>query len=603
MHGPKTPADEWSDLDRSTKTVVVVDLVESVRLMQRDEAGVIACWLRFVHEVRTELLPARAGRMVKSLGDGLLLEFDSVAAGVAAALELQTRIGSYRLSPPGTQRLQLRVGVHRCEVVRDEHDIYGPGVNLSARIASLAGPGEIVASMSLAEQLVPDVDARLEDMGECWLKHLDQPVHCVRLLHPDRPLRLVPPAAEPREHALTERVQARIAVLSFQVQGGGLLPHDEVIGELLAESLIAQLSRSPELQLISHLSTRQLRQRRLAPEGIGALTGAAYVLTGSVLAQGEQLLIHAELLETRDAAVVWAERLQCRRTELLQVPSPPLHQLATGAHQAVLSTEARRALTQPLPTLEGYSLLAGSLGLLYRSTPQEFQRAREGLELLAERVPRHGAAYAWLAKWHILRIVRGQTDSLERERQEALWRVEQSLERDSASAIAWSLHGLVHGFLDKDLAQADQAYAQALMNNPSEPLAWLFTATLRSWQGRGADAAQAAERALALAPMDPMRYYYESLAAAGFLADGRYAQAQALCLSSLRLNRAHTPTYRVLAIAQMLAGDAEAARATVRQLRALEPQLSVGQYLARYPGTAAQAQLYADALKDAGLPA
>jgi adenylate cyclase len=269
----------------------------------------------------------------------------------------------------------------------------------------------------------------------------------------------------------------------------------------------------------------------------------------------------------------------------------------------VVQCEARRTLRQPLPNLASFSLLLGSVGLLHRAAPQDFGRAREALAELSERVPRHGASYAWLAKWHCLRIIRGLTASPETDRAEAQWRIEQALERDDTSAVAWALRGLVHGFLGKDLEAADAAYATALGHNPNEPLAWLYTATLRSWQGRGTEAAAAAEQALRLSPLDPMRYYFESLAAAGFLADAQYARAAELCRHSLKLNRGHTPTHRVLAISEMLAGRAGAARAAVEELRALEPQLTVSKYLDRYPGgRAPHARVYAEALQEAGLP-
>lgn len=593
--------EDWPELVRATKTIVIVDVVESVRLMQAYESDVIDRWRRFVQEVRVQVLPLHGGRMVKSLGDGMLLEFESVPLAVASAFDMHSRLAAYNLGRPIAAHLRVRTGVHVCEVVRDELDVYGPGVNLAARLAGLAGADEVVASMAVADELIAQVDARIEDMGECWLKHIDQPVHCSKLSPPGF-ISATVPEHRPAAPALTERIYATIAVITFECRGE-FIPDDRVIGELIAEGVIAQLSRSPELQVISHLSTRLLRTRALPMETVASVTGAAYILSGSLFAANEMLLISAELIEVKSGAVIWADRQNCSRAELLLAPSPPLERIANQAHEAILNTEARRALTQPLPTLEGYSLLTGSVGLLHRATASDFQRARDGLELLAERVPRHGAAFAWLAKWHCLRIIRGTTASPQSEKNEAVWRIEQALERDSTSSIAWSLSGLVYGFLGKNLPQADQAYATALQHNPNEPLAWLFTATLRSWQGRGEEAAAAAEKALLLSPLDPMRYYYESLAAAGFLANQQYDRARELCLGSLSLNRSHTPTYRVLAIAQMLAGDGGAARETIQRMLAFEPHLTVGLYLERYPGAGhVHASLYADALREAGLP-
>ena len=174
-------------MQRARKAVVVVDVVESVRLMQQHEDHVIDCWRRFVDDVATHLLPMHAGRLVKSLGDGMLLDFHRVTDAAAVAMAVHRRIQS--ISPPadGDARLRLRCGVHVCDVVVDERDIYGAGVNLTARLATLAEPGETVVSQAARDEMVVGLDGQLEDMGECFVKHLDEPVHAFRLL-PVEPL-------------------------------------------------------------------------------------------------------------------------------------------------------------------------------------------------------------------------------------------------------------------------------------------------------------------------------------------------------------------------------------------------------------------------------
>ena len=160
---------------------MVVDVVESVRLMQAHEADVIDRWLRFVNEVQTQVLPARGGRIVKSLGDGLLLEFELVPSAAAAALDLQRRITPHNANRGADAAIMLRAGVHVAEVVTDERDIYGSGVNLAARLATLAGPGEVIVSDQVHAMLVPGIDADVEDLGDCFLKHIEGPIRAYRL--------------------------------------------------------------------------------------------------------------------------------------------------------------------------------------------------------------------------------------------------------------------------------------------------------------------------------------------------------------------------------------------------------------------------------------
>jgi adenylate cyclase len=178
-----TPAEppQWPELPRERRTLVVVDVVESVRLMQAHEADVINRWRRFVHEVQTQVLPPHGGRLVKSLGDGLLLEFADVSLAIAAALDVQARLPAYNIGRAADAALFLRVGAHEAEVVVDKLDVYGAGVNLAARLAGLAGPGEIVVSAAVRHQLTDGLDAEFEDLGDCYLRNVALPVRAFRV--------------------------------------------------------------------------------------------------------------------------------------------------------------------------------------------------------------------------------------------------------------------------------------------------------------------------------------------------------------------------------------------------------------------------------------
>ena len=160
---------------------MVVDVVESVRLMQANEADVIDRWRRFVREVRTEVLPAHGGRLVKSLGDGLLLEFESVPPAVAASLEIQRRIAPYNLEREPCATIAMRIGIHIADVVVDDMDVYGSGVNLAARLGELAAPGEVVASAEARDALTEGLDADVHDLGECFVRHLVEPIRAYRV--------------------------------------------------------------------------------------------------------------------------------------------------------------------------------------------------------------------------------------------------------------------------------------------------------------------------------------------------------------------------------------------------------------------------------------
>jgi class 3 adenylate cyclase len=280
---------DWPELRQQRRAIVVVDVVESVRLMQANEADVIDRWRRFVNEVRTQVLPKHGGRLVKSLGDGLLLEFETVPAAVASTLEFQSLIGNYNAGRHASQHFALRIGVNVSDIVVDDDDIYGVGVNLTARLAGLASPGEIVVSPEVRDGLVDGLDADLEDMGECYLKHLEQPVRAFRLGR----------AAAPRlpvfEQDDEKDMRAVVAVVPFEFHGGLQGAEFDAIGELIADGVIALLSKSASVRLISRLSSSAFRGRGTELETVAQRLGAAYVLSGSYQCVGTRVALVAEI--------------------------------------------------------------------------------------------------------------------------------------------------------------------------------------------------------------------------------------------------------------------------------------------------------------------
>jgi adenylate cyclase len=583
------------ELIRARRAIVVVDVVESVRLMQEDEAGFIDRWRRFVHAVRTDVLPQHGGRMVKSLGDGMLLEFGTVPSAAAAALRMQVLAST--IDAAGTQALlPLRMGLHPSDITIDADDIYGAGVNLTARLATLARPGEIVLSAQAREELIHGFDADLEDMGECWLKHMDQPVRAWRATPPT--------AAQPlmRADDLVHH-QASIAVLPFVLHG----PADDqgrLLGELLAEDVASWLARVPHLTIVSCLSTQSLRQRRAAYPAMAQLLGVKYLAHGRCVRDGSRLRIEVQLIEGDSGRMVWNGTERMAADELSHGHAPVAQALASGLSKALLGTEAARVSITSLPNLESYSILYGAITLLHRLSRRDFERARELLEHLVERHPRSPVPRAWLGKWYVMRIGQGWSSEPTRDGQHALATTAAAVDLDPIHPFALTMDGFATGYVKKDFAVAEQRYDDALRINPSESLAWLFRSAMLGYRDDGPAAIDAALRAQGLSPIDPMQYYFDHFTALALLLAGRYQDSIHYGLRSLRGNRTHASTLRALAIAQALAGHVDAARATGAALLQQEPTLTLRAFKSRYPGrSSSQIERLADGLAMAGVPA
>ena len=610
--------DAGAALVQQETVVLLVDLVESVRLMREQEAFAVRRWADFVRIVTTEILPRHRGTFVKSLGDGLMASFETVRDAVDAATEMHRTLASQNANLPEDRHFHLRAGINAAMAWSDGIDIYGMGVNLAARLATLAGPGETIASASAHEQLavalaslanpgetigsaaVRDelthgVDALCEDLGNCILKHFDQPVRAYRV----GPASPHPSLTGRRDYGAV--MEPTIAVIPFAARNNA--PEHFDIGNLIADSVIWRLSKAANLKVISRLSTTVFRGRTSDVGEVSAHLGATYVLSGGYVVNAGQILVTAELSAARTNQVVWTDRLTGGIGDLLQPESELAHRIAAAVHFSVFDAEVEHVMTQPLPTLESYSLLLGSIKLMHRSSKEEFLQTRKILDELINRHARIAAPRAWLANWYILRVTRGWSEDRKREAAEALSASHAALDRDPSDALAMATEGFVYCHLLNDLDTARKRCDQAVEANPSHALGWLYRGTVDAFKGDGDAAVDATRRAMELSPLDPLRYYYESLAATAELSAHHYENAERLARSSLSLNRMHLSTWRALTIALVSQDRMVEARQTLAKVRELEPELTVEKYLARMPNAQIETgRHWARCLAIAGLP-
>lgn len=584
-----------SELPRRAAVVLVVDLVESVALMSLDEIGVIRRWQAFVAHVREVVLPAYSGRLVKSLGDGLMVEFGRAADAAKATLQMHAWMAD-RCPPLGDgQRLALRAGLHAADIFDASFDIYGVGVNLAARVASLAAPGETVATVEVRDLLRDSLDADIEDLGECHLRHVERPVRVYRL-GPARE-----PASIPSHDSYATELRVSIAVIPFadMLSDAGV----RGIGDLIADGIIGRLSPSPGLHVVSRLSSSLFRDNVESLTEIGARLKARYVVSGTYVVSGGDVTVAAELADAASGHVVWSGRTRGPWRDLLTVDSQIAQELADGVHRAVLESAVAKATTWPLPTLRSYELLLGGISMMHRANAEDFATSRTLLESLVERHRRIAMPHAWLGKWHVLRTIQGAVQDLPAAAAQALGHTHRALDLEPSSALALAIEGFVYCHLKKDLATAQERLRRACEINPSEGFAWLFLSVVCAFRGEPAPALEAAQRALNLSPMDPLRYYYESLMGSCAFGAERHEEAIHWCERSRRRNRQHLSTLRILIAAYDAADRGDEARKVAAEMRALRP----GYRVATYESTSVAA-LYpfgrriAEAMRRAGVP-
>lgn len=553
-------------LYRVSRVVLFADVVDSVRHIEDNEEETIRRWLTIVDETQRRLLDSGDGRLVKRLGDGLLAEFDEASAASRAAMHLQETLAAQNVSLDPKNQIQLRIGLASGEILRTaDDDLYGQHVNMAARLAAAVRPGQIVASASVRDMLASDPETDFEDIGDLHLKNVSRPT---------RAFILRTKGASPN---VTPKIPAHdllptIAVLPISVHTD--MDGADIWSDLLTENLIAALSRSSEVDVISRLSTTGYRSISPNINELRTALNADFILSGMCHEHVGKTDLNIELAESRTGLVIWSHHLECDAVDILQRNSM-FYDLANQVHSALLKREMNRALSEPLPTLEGYALLFGAIALMNRLSRHDFEFAGELLQALIERIPRAPSSLAWMARWHVLKVQQGWADDRMLEARLALDYTERALDIDPENTAALVAEGFVRNNLIHDLNEAEALFNAALASTPSDAMARSLRGVLYTFRGEGPEAVRDTERALHLAPLDPNRFFFQAMAAGASLANNDPARAVALAESSLRLNRLHTSTLRIKAVGEWRLGESDKARATIEKLLVKQPGFSI----------------------------
>ena len=583
-----------SPFTRATKVIAVADVVESVRLMEHAEQEFIARWHRFVDFVQDQV-PQHSGRLHKSLGDGLMLEFSEASGCIQAALAMLAWFREVNRSLPPEDHVHLRIGAHVADFVADQYDIYGTDVNVAARIATLAGPGEVVISAALRERLGRSLSLHLDDLGQCHLKHVKLPVHAYRMVPAANSTMLPAPVVEP------SALHATVAVLPFGTRGDAA---SGISGDVLADELVAGLARSDALQVVSRMSTAALDAERDTLDTVLKEVSARYVLTGRARAQQDTLALYAELAEAASGHVVWAENFQAVAAGGSGLLDSRLRaHLLAAVHAAVIRHEMEAAHARPLPSLPGSSLLLAAVGTMHRLSPVDLEHARRLLDHLLDRWRRHPAGNAWLAHLHVLRIQQADPGFTQHDASLARAHAAVAAQADPGSPLVLALdgHAFLHG--QRNAEAAAERYTQALSLRPQHSLALLFHAELLALSGAARSARAAALTARACLELEPLRYLYDAIGALAALADRDAAAAADMAQASVQRNPRYLPAWRTLVVAQVEGERLGEARRSQQQLLKRQPAFTVRGFVGSTTMGEELEARFADALLAAGAPA
>ncbi len=525
------------------------------------------------------------GHLIRANGSSAVFEFEATFGALHFALEL---------SKSRSEHL-YRIGVDLVpKGLANKHTTATDTTDFRvATLSSIAQAAEVVASVDIRDQCYGELDFDFEDLGHQTVAHAKHAVRAFQVTPNRAMLRLLPNLA-------AEDLLPTIAIvpLTARVQSTDAT----MLGEIIADDLISTISQSADINVISRLSTTVFREKSTELGNIGSVLGADFVLSGTFVRQDSNVAMMLEFAEVSTKKVLWAERVEVDVTTLLSGTNA-VDDIVSRIRKSIALNEVTRARNNPISTLRNYTLLIGAVGLMHRLGPADFAMAGEMLRTLIERTPDHPAALSWMARWHVLRVQQGWSDDPQTEAQLALRCSTKALDIDPENALALTSEGFVLTNLLHQLDDAEERYDAALEANPNDANGRLLRGTLFAFQGKGEEAKRDCERALHLAPLDPHRFFFLALAASANIAAHDHERALVLAKASLRMNRTHTSTLRVKAVAQMRLGEEEAARATTRELLRLQPNLRVGAWLKNSPSANFDVgREFAATLRETGVP-
>ncbi|WP_441256406.1 adenylate/guanylate cyclase domain-containing protein [Bradyrhizobium sp. 482_C4_N1_1] len=585
------------EFERPFRAVLVADVVSYTRLMEAAEVETHSRYRALRVSVIDPALIGRRGEIVKNTGDGFVAVFESPLDALRCASELQREVTGLETLQPPERRIAFRIGVHWEPVIFDLNDVYGHGVNIAARLQSVAPAGGVVVSSALLRVVADLSEFKFDDLGELHLKNLSRPVHAFLLLSPGVDRRTVI-GASTKSSRRTKLPS--IAVLPFANSSSEV--DDSYFAEGFVEDIIVSLSNIQELLVVSRGSTMPFRQREIDPVEIGEKLGVRYYVSGHVRRSGKRFRFSVELVDVATGSVVWAEKYDTDLADVFEVQD----EIAIGVVEKIAAyvrrAEIKRALRKPPKSLNAYDYLLRALELLYKFDFASFSRAKGLLEKASEEDPEYAAPYAFAAKWHNFKIAEGWSSDFDADSADVIRLSNCAIERDPQNALALAIQGHGKSMFFRDYDSGLDLCERALAISPSNSWAWVFGSGTPGFIGDASTGIARAERAIRHSPLGQQAFFNFCLLGQNHYLNGTFDDAIRWSKKSLTLSPRFGNAARVLAASLVAVGRLEEARQVSQHHKNILPGFRVSDYARRCPFKEPQGSLYVERLGAAGLP-
>jgi adenylate cyclase len=585
---------------RKLAAILVSDVVGYSRLAGSDEDRTLARLRALRSDLLDPTIAVHNGRVVKSTGDGSLVEFRSVVDAVRCAIEVQNGMVERNAGLPPERRIEFRVGIHVGDVVEEsDGDLMGDGVNIAARLEGIAKPGAICLSEDAYRQVKARLDLAVTDLGPTQLKNIAEPLR-VYAIEVGIPAKAKPTTEtkrpEPPAHlALPDRPS--IAVLAFQNMSDD--PAQEYFADGMVEEIITGLSRIKWLFVIARNSSFVYKGKAVDVRQVGRELGVRYVLEGAVRKAGDRVRITAQLLEAETGAHLWADRYEGKLEEVFDLQDQITERVVGVVEPSLRQSEIERSRRKRPENLDAYDLYLRALPHMVSLMPADARIAARFLEDALKLDPKYAAAHAFLAWCHEICFHRGGFN--EADNIAGLRHARTAIASGTDDATALAVAAFVISNLSKDHKAALSAIERALSLNPSSAMALYWGALIYAYDDNSAAATALAHRALRLSPFDPVSFLaYVALGVVAFQ-EARYEEAASHFAKAVQSNAHFSTLYFCHATALALAGRVEEARPIIGQGLELAPDTRCSDVF-KYGVTRAFADKYIEGARLLGLP-
>ena len=581
---------------RRLAAILAIDMVGYSRHMEADEAGTIARQKVHRQDTIDPILKEHSGRVVKTMGDGLLVEFASVVDALECALRIQRGIAKLEAKGPKDRRIQYRAGINLGDIVIDGDDILGDGVNIAARLEALAEPGGIFVSASVFEHVVGKLNVAFDNLGEQQVKNIRKPVRIYRVR-----LEIMTDASESEASGLSGgSVKPSIAVLPFQDMSPDR--DQEYFADGISEDIITDLARNQSFFVTARNSSFTYKGKPVDVKQVAGELGVRYVLEGSVRKGGSRVRITAQLIDATTGNHVWAERYDRELDDIFSVQDEIAASIVGVVAPELIGAEMRRARRKDPAGMGAWDLVMRANWHAWRLTVEDNTEAKKFAGQAIGLDPRMARAHVVHAMCDIWDVLYGWSGNPLKSLASAHEMARSAVELDPRDAEAHTILGVVTLFT-RDFDDAPRRLETALSLNANLAFPYMWGGGYYAFTSEPARAREYLTRALRLSPRDPANYWTYAFFGLADFSEGHYEEAAEWALKAMHLQQDFPTAHRLLAASYSRRGLTAQAEAAIEGLLAIAPGTTIARTRAGVPWKdPAIMDRYLDALRNAGLP-